>query len=89
VKAEAKIETEAVAPAKRAAYDPSNLHPVDAAARENDDNSEGIDWDEIIATTQDDWEAGRYKEFKASEYPTDESLLQAILQHWNAGRMDE
>lgn len=64
-----------------ASYDPRNLDPIDEQARQLDDISEGIDWDEIIATTQDDWEAGRYKVFKSTDYPTDESLL-AAMKSW-------
>jgi hypothetical protein len=78
-------EIETVVEQKRPAYDPNNLAPEDEEARKYDDTSEGIDWDEIIATTQDDWEAGRYTEFKASDYPTDETLFEAILQHWDSG----
>jgi hypothetical protein len=32
----------------------------DEEDRKHDDTSDGIDWDEIIATTQDDFEAGRF-----------------------------
>lgn len=49
-----------LAPVKRPAYDPNNLHPLDEEARKHDDMSLGIDWDEIIATTQDDFLADRY-----------------------------
>jgi len=66
-------------PAKRPAYDPNNLHPLDAEARKYDDNSEGIDWDEIIATTQDDFLAGRYA-FNSEDYPTHEEAMKALHQ---------
>lgn len=65
----------------RVAYDPRNLDPIDQQARELDERSEGIDWDEIIATTQEDWEAGRYKVFSSVDYPTDEALS-AALKAW-------
>lgn len=66
-------------PAKRPAYDPNNLHPLDAEARQYDDTSEGIDWDEIIATTQDDWEARRFA-FNSDDYPDDETAMAALNQ---------
>ncbi|MGH8258973.1 MAG: hypothetical protein ACREUG_04715 [Steroidobacteraceae bacterium] len=56
--AENAVQTD-TAPRKHPAYDPDNLDPIDAEARKHDDTSEGIDWDEIIATTQDDEEALR------------------------------
>jgi len=68
------------APARRPAYDPNNLSPMDLEDRQYDDTSESIDWDEIIATTQDDWEARRYKLFKSTDYPTEEALIQALEQ---------
>ena len=70
------IEIEAV-PTKRPAYDPNNLDPIDEEARKYDDNSEGIDWDEIIATTQDDFEAGRFA-FNSADYPTHEEAMAAM-----------
>jgi hypothetical protein len=45
---------------KPAACYPSHLDPMDAGDRELDALSDGIDWDEITATTQPDWEAGRF-----------------------------
>ena len=53
----------------RPAYDPNNLSPEDEEARKYDDNSEGIDWDEIIATTQNDCEAGIFA-YDSGDYPT-------------------
>jgi hypothetical protein len=67
-------------PATPRAYDPNKLDPRDAAARELDDNSDGIDWDEIIATTQDDWEARRF-DFDSAAYPTEEAG-RAALERW-------
>jgi len=64
-------------PGKRPAYDPNNLDPIDEEARKYDDTSEGIDWDEIIASTQDDVEAGRFA-FDSSDYPTDEEAMAAF-----------
>ena len=62
---------------KRPAYDPNNLSPEDEEARKHDDNSEGIDWDEIIATTQDDWEAGRFC-YNSADYATQEEASAAL-----------
>ncbi len=64
----------------RPAYDPDNLDPIDAEARKYDDTSDGIDWDEIIASTQDDFEAGRYA-FSSADYATDEEAM-AALKEW-------
>jgi len=68
-----------LAPVKRSAYDPSNLHPLDAEARRYDDTSDGIDWDEIAATTEDDFQAGRYV-FNSADYPTHEEAMKALHQ---------
>ena len=62
---------------KRPAYDPNNLHPLDEEARKYDDTSLGIDWDEIIATTQDDFLAGRYA-FNSEDYPTHKEAMKAL-----------
>jgi hypothetical protein len=64
-------------PVKPPAYDPNNLHPDDEADRLFDSASEGIDWDEIIATTQDDVEAGRYA-FTTEDYATHEEGMAAL-----------
>ncbi len=53
--------------------------PIDEEARKHDDTSEGIDWDEIIASTQDDVEAGRFT-FDSADYPNDEEAMAAL---WN------
>jgi hypothetical protein len=62
---------------KRPAYDPNNLSPADEEARKYDDTSEGIDWDEILATTQDDFEAGRFW-FNSADYPTHAEAMAAL-----------
>jgi len=69
-----------LAPVKRPEYDPNNLDPMNAEARRHDDTSEGIDWDEIIATTQDDELAGRYA-FNSQDYATCEEA-DAALRQW-------
>lgn len=65
---------------RRPAYDPNNLHPLDEEARKFDDTSEGIDYDEIIASTQDDFEAGRFA-FNGEDYATHEEC-RAALKQW-------
>ena len=62
---------------RRPAYDPNNLSPEDEEARKYDDTSDGIDWDEIIATTQDDFEAGRYC-YNSADYATQEEADAAL-----------
>ena len=42
-----------------------------------DGESDDIDWDDIIATTQDDVDAGRYA-FSTEDYPTDEEGMAAL-----------
>lgn len=74
--AEKAVQTD-MAHAKQPAYDPNNLHPIDADARKYDDTSEGIDWDDIIATTQDDWEARRFA-FDSDDYPTEKEAMAAM-----------
>lgn len=69
------------------AYDPKNLHPMDLEDRQYDDISEGIDWDDIIATTQDDFEAGRFA-FNTDDYPTEEAAM-AALKCWTDAILDE
>jgi hypothetical protein len=76
--AEKQVHVESL-PVKRPAYDPNNLDPIDEEARKYDDNSEGIDWDEIIATTQDDFLAGRFA-FNSQDYASDEEALAALKQ---------
>jgi hypothetical protein len=74
--AEKEVANE-LAPVKRPAYDPNNLHPLDEEARKYDDTSLGIDWDEIIATTEDDFQAGRYA-FNSEDYPTHKEAMKAL-----------
>jgi hypothetical protein len=62
---------------QKPAYDPNNLHPADAEARKYDDTSEGIDWDEIIASTQDDFLAGRFS-YNSADYATQEEADVAL-----------
>ena len=62
------------------AYDLNNLHPQDLIDRQFDDTSEGIDWDEILASTQDDFLAGRFA-FNSADYATDEEAM-AALERW-------
>src|ERR1700730_4636599 len=59
-------------------YDP--MHPANVEARKYDDNSSGIDWEEIILTTQEDYEAGRYC-FNSEDYATDAEAM-AALRAW-------
>jgi hypothetical protein len=47
------------------------LARMDAEDRLLDDTSDGIDWDEIIATTQPDIEAGCYYTFEEFQQRTD------------------
>jgi hypothetical protein len=62
---------------KRPAYDPKNLHPDDEEARKYDTKIDGIDWDEIIASTQDDHLAG-ISAFDTGDYPDDETAMKAL-----------
>ena len=64
----------------RRAYDPNNLHPDDAEARRYDDTSEGIDWDEIIATTQDDWVQRKFS-YSSDEHPDEDASGAALARH--------
>jgi hypothetical protein len=82
-----EIEMTTVVERKRPAYDPNNLSPEDEEARKYDDNSEGIDWDEIIASTQDDFEAGRF-DFNSEDYPNEEAA-DAALRDWIGSIVDE
>jgi hypothetical protein len=53
---------------KSAALDQAARDALDEEDRAFDDHSDGIDWDEITATTQPDWEAGRFS-FDSADYP--------------------
>ena len=78
----ASVETERTRPA----YDPNNLSPEDEEARKLDDTSDGIDWDEIIATTQDDFLAGRFA-YNSADYATQEEA-DAALSDWLVGILE-
>jgi len=71
----------------RPAYDPNNLGPEDEEARKLDDTSEGIDWDEIIASTQDDFLAGRFA-YNSADYATQEEA-DIALHAWLVGILEE
>jgi hypothetical protein len=45
------------------------------------------DWDEILATTEDDFEAGRFA-FNSEDYPTHEEAMKALDQ-WMQNIFDE
>jgi hypothetical protein len=83
----ADLETPAGVEPKRPAYDPNNLHPADEEARKYDDTSEGIDWDEILATTQDDFLAGRFS-YNSADYAT-QAEADAALTAWLDAIVDE
>ena len=59
---------------------PTGPHPHDPSDHELDGDLDNIDWDEIIATTQPDFLAGRFA-FNSAEYPTDEAAM-AALDRW-------
>jgi hypothetical protein len=80
VTTEVELEVPVAVEPKRPAYDPNNLHPADEEARKYDDTSEGIDWDEIIATTQDDFLAGRFA-YNSADYAT-QADADAALRAW-------
>jgi hypothetical protein len=75
-----ELEPTAAVEPKRPAYDPNNLSPADEEARKYDDTSEGIDWDEILATTQDDFLAGRFA-YNSADYAT-QAEADAALRAW-------
>lgn len=41
------------------------------------DHEDDIDWENIIATTEDDYKAGRYA-FNSADYATDEEAMKAM-----------
>jgi hypothetical protein len=49
----------------------------DVAGCDFEDTSDGIDWDDIIATTQEDFLAGRFA-FNSADYPTDKEAMIAL-----------
>jgi len=71
----------------RLARDPEYRRMLDDADRKYDDTSEGIDWDEIIATTQPEFEAGIFA-FNSDDYPTDEAAM-AALKAWVHNAFEE
>ena len=75
-----ELKSAAAVELKRPAYDPNNLSPADEEARKYDDTSEGIDWDEILATTQDDFLAGRFA-YNSADYAT-QAEADAALRAW-------
>jgi len=77
---EVELEAFGAVEPKRPAYDPNNLSPADEEARKYDDTSEGIDWDEILATTQDDFLAGRFS-YNSADYAT-QAEADAALTAW-------
>ncbi len=58
-------------------YNPDALSPLDAEDRKLDETSEGIDWDEIIASTQNDINDGIYA-YDSGDYPTEEAAMEAL-----------
>ena len=75
------------APVTRPAYDPNNLDPLDEEDRKHDDATTDIDWDEIIASTEDDWRAGRFC-FDSEQYATDEEA-EAALEQWFNSKLEK
>ncbi|HEV7716513.1 MAG TPA: hypothetical protein VGO53_13030 [Steroidobacteraceae bacterium] len=59
------------------AHTQAELDAMDEEDRAQDDLSDGIDWDEITATTQADWDAGRFA-FDSAHYPTEEAADAAM-----------
>jgi len=76
MKSEAQLmaETAALAGRRSGSYDP--CHPDNIEARRYDQD-DGIDWEEIILTTQEDEEAGRYA-FNSEDYATHEEAMVAL-----------
>ena len=62
----------------RPAYDPNNLSPENEEDRKLNDASDGIDYDEIYASTQEDFEAGRFA-YNSADYATQEEADTALL----------
>ncbi len=62
---------------KSAACNAFECEQLDAEDRLLDDMSDGIDWDEITATTQPDFEAGRFA-FNSEDYATEEAAMAAM-----------
>ena len=62
---------------KPPAYSAEEGDRLDAEDRLLDDTSDGIDWDEILATTETDFQAGRFA-FNSEDYPTEEEAMAAM-----------
>ena len=58
-------------------YDP--MHPDNVEARKYDPQVEGIDWEEIILTTQEDFEAGRYSSTRRTTPHTKKPWRRCVL----------
>jgi hypothetical protein len=67
-------ETAALAGRRSGSYDP--CHPDNIEARRHDPDDR-IDWEEIILSTQEDVEAGRYA-FNSEDYATHEEAMAAL-----------
>jgi hypothetical protein len=61
----------------RPVRDMESPHPQDVAGCDFEDTSDGIDWDDIIATTQEDFLAGRFA-FNSADYPTNKEAMIAL-----------
>jgi hypothetical protein len=77
MKSEAQVmaETAALAGRRSGSYDP--CAPDNIVARRHDNESDGLEWEEIILTTQEDSEAGRYS-FNSEGHATDVETIAAI-----------
>jgi hypothetical protein len=72
--AQLMAETAALAGRRSGSYDPCDPDNIEARRYDPDD---GIDWEEIILSTQEDVEAGRYA-FNSEDYATDEEAMAAL-----------
>jgi hypothetical protein len=81
--AQAMAETAALAGRRSGSYDP--CHPDNIVGRRHDNEADGLEWDEIILTTQEDFEAGRYA-FNSEDYATDEEVKIALCAWIHAPR---
>jgi hypothetical protein len=82
--AQVMAETAALVGRKSGSYDP--CHPDNIEDRRYDPD-DGIDWEEIILTTQEDFEAGRYA-FNSQDYATHEEAM-AALDVWLDGIVEQ
>jgi len=87
MKSEAQVtaETAALAGRRSGSYDP--CAPDNIVARRYDNESDGLEWEEIILTTQEDVEAGRYA-FNSQDYATHEEAM-AALDTWLDAKVAE